>query len=547
MLKKKHDAEQPDSVVENYLKQVLAKGREPKFTLLDREYNHVDELQIGGKFSFDGSQRHDAVYIFGHKLYYIDYDANQMQPRDRIPLAERHYDGKMYVDPSNGNSYDKNNYRLVEQSQIIRFHNNLYYPDSSKSKLDFSKKKTANNQFFEINGVIYEKKDSFFIDVRNPDKIYTEEGVRLRQLNNHQAIALYPQKQENIDKFSRTPGPENVTADPTKTELKVDTSNRAFYVQITDPSLYNPGSQAKAITVDLNITHPETGATEKHQITLHLEENNPNVPPATYRSDLLLLTNYNHANGRQLAAEPGSEISVTYTSHIPSTREENGTTISESKTVTAPVGKVPVEKVLELDIFIVVDDDIDNKNAPKENALKEQQALAQIEYAKKEWALAGVQIKVNGPFYIDKSRVYSSAETFADPEMIAAIADEQHPASKDTLGKPTHFKMIVGAGSDAIAYNSADATRLAVAANTLFIDSEKRLEFDQEIGAGLAAKDGASRILTEMLVEPILGYNKVEINGKLTKELAETAKKSSLMTTPPAETQSQKTTPALTP
>ncbi|MBX7158536.1 MAG: hypothetical protein K1X66_09145 [Verrucomicrobiae bacterium] len=544
MLKKKHDAEQPDLVVENYLKQVLAKGRDPKFTLLDREYNHVDKLQIGGKFSFDGSQRHDAVYIFGHKLYYIDYDASQMQPRDRIPLAERHYDGKMYVDPSNGNSYDKNNYRLVEQSQIIRFHNNLYYPDSSKSKLDFSKKKTANNQFFEINGVIYEKKDSFFIDVRNPDKIYTEEGVRLRQLNNHQAIALYPQKQENIDKFSRTPGPENVTADPTKTELKIDTSNRAFYVQITDPSLYNPGSQAKAITVDLNITHPETGATEKHQITLHLEENNPNVPPGTYRSDLLLLTNYNHANGRQLAAEPGSEISVTYTSHIPSTRVENGVTISESKTITAPLGKVPVEKVLELDVFVVVDDDINNNNASQENTLKERQALFNAHYLKKEMALAEVQVKINGPFLVNKSLVYEGgSQTFVDSEMTAAIADNQHPSPKDTLGRPTHLRMIVGAENHRTYYNEKPyPPKLPVATNTFFIDNENgKMTLDNP----RETLESTMRILVEPQFKKT-NTDELTIHG-LTPELANTAKKSSLMTTPPAETQSQKTTPALTP
>jgi hypothetical protein len=58
--------------------------------------------------------------------------------------------------------------------------------------------------------------------------------------------------------------------------------------------------------------------------------------------------------------------------------------------------------------------------------------------------------------------------------------------------------------------------------------------------------------MTEMLVEPILEYNKVEINGKLTKELADTAKKFSLMMDPPAPAQSQKATqsaptPALTP
>lgn len=300
-------------------------------------------------------------------------------------------------------------------------------------------------------------------------------------------------RQNDIIKFSRVPGPENVSGDPTKTELKIDTSSRAFYVQITDPALHNPASPAKAITVDLNITNPETGATEKHKIILHLEENNPNVPPATYRSDLLLLTNYNHSNGKQLAAAPGSEISVAYSSPVPTNRMENGVTVSEAKTITAPVGKVPVEKVVEMDLFIVVDDDIDNKNATQENALREKQALAQIEYAKKEWALAGVEIKVNGPFYIDKSRVYSKgAETFADPEIIAAMADEQHPSPKDTLGKPTHLKMIVGAGSDGLTYNAADETKLAVAANTLFIDSDNRLQGYQEMGAGLATRDRVS-------------------------------------------------------
>lgn len=552
MLGKRGEAKRAadQAAVFQYLEQVLERGRQPKFTLLDREYNHVDELQIGGRFAFDGSQRHDALYIFGNKLYYIDYDASQMQPRDRIPLAERRYDGKMYEHP-NGTAYDRNSHRLVPQDQITKVGNNLYYPDFNKPKLDFSKKKTANNQFFEINGTVYEKKGSLFINVRQPEKIYTEEGIPVRQLNNHRAEMHYPIKQEDINQLAKKYGDKPLTSDPN--ELKIDTSSRAFYVQITDPSLNNPGSQAKAITVDLNITSPETGATEKHRITLQLEENNPNVPPATYRSELLLLTNYGHRNGKQLAAEPGSEISITYVSPTPSTRVENGVTVSEAKTITAPVGKVPVEKVLEMDLFIVVDDDIDNKNAIQENALKEKQALAQIEYAKKEWALAGVEIKVNGPFYMDKSRVYSKGtESFADPEIIAAMANEQYSAPKDATGKSTHLKMIVGAGLDGLAYNSADATRLAVAANTLFIDSDNRLEGYQEVGAGLAARDRVSLTITEMLVEPILGFNKVEIDGKLTKALADTAKKSSLMTDPPAPVQTQKATqssptPALTP
>jgi hypothetical protein len=387
----------------------------PRFQPLDRQLKPIDIKQVRITSS-DMESITPILYTYKGKVYVVDYNdeeklsAEALQKLTVISLDNK--EDKIFKDKQ-GIFYTDQGYPMIDKSNLtIKYKDN--WPEEYWVNVKGKPARLLRNYGTDYNYIV--------------DAGFTAADLKLnRPLL--LPVVIYPEK-----------------------------SKHAFYIQMTDDSLRGQTSVKATFVID----------GQPHELTLK------KVGENTFRSKALTLaTLANGVDKNSFIAEPGSKLSIIYKGPeepLNGLRLKNGGYVSFQESVEILLGTVPIEHVVEMEVYVVKDQNY-------EANLKS--AHEQVEDLQMRMASTGTQYKIK----IFDLEVGTTA---------AALHPEPYAAFIGEYSKPNTLKMIVGASNHGIFYTSKDALKEPKAQGTFYIDPRSPKITPQSTSA----------IVTKMLISP---------------------------------------------